>query len=259
MTTNDLLAESILKNLNTSFVGQNIIYYPQVTSTMDVAKEAANKGAVEGTAVIADEQVAGRGRLKRPWLSPAGSISLSLVLHPQLAHLSGLFMVASLAARSAIEKVTGLKADIKWPNDVLIKGRKVCGTLVENEIRNKAVRWAIIGMGMNVNLDMTQFPEIADFATSLWSESNGEVSRLEVIKSLLENVEHYYLALRRGQPIHKEWCDSLETLGKEVQVTSAGVVEKGIAESIDSDGCLLLRRPDGNLVRIVAGDVTLRS
>lgn len=253
----DISPASILQNLTTSIIGQHIRYYHTIPSTMDTAKKAARQGAAEGTIVIAEEQTAGRGRLGRSWLSPRGGIALSIILRPNLRQLPRLIMVASLAASHSIEQVSGLKTDIKWPNDVLIRGKKACGILVESAIRGQTVDWAIVGIGINVNLDPADFPEIAAIATSLSAELGRNVSRLDILRTLLSEMELLYLALRRGEPIHEEWRSHLETLGKMVRVSSGGLVEEGRAESVDEDGSLLLRRSDGSLAVLTTGEVTL--
>jgi BirA family biotin operon repressor/biotin-[acetyl-CoA-carboxylase] ligase len=258
MGENSLSAAAITANLGTRFIGQRVIYYPKLPSTMDEARRQAQEGASEGTAIVAGEQTAGRGRIRRGWLSPKGSIALSIILYPEVGYLSSLIMVASLGVAHAIEKVTGLKTQIKWPNDVLIKGKKVCGILIESEVKGKRVDYAILGMGINANIKLSDFPEIQPLATSLSHELGREVSRLEVLRCLLAEIERLYLALPSGDSVYREWRDSLVTLGKKVQVRSEETRYEGIAESVASDGSLLLRQPDGSLTKVVAGDVTLR-
>lgn len=259
MPLDGLSAESITANLNTRVIGRRVIYYPQVASTNDVARQEAQQGAAEGTVVIADEQTAGRGRIKRVWLSPRGNISLSIILRPSLSHLPYLIMVASLAVVRSIELVTGLKAQIKWPNDILINGKKVCGILIENEVRGSALAFAVIGIGINLKLSLADFPEVAAAATCLADELGKEVSRLEMIRSLLVEFERLYLMLSdRGEFIFREWQSRLITLGRKVRVISGDSVLAGIVESVATDGSLLLRLPDGGSTRIVAGDVNLR-
>ncbi len=253
-----LSAASITSELETRFVGQRVIYYPSLTSTMGVARREAQQGAAEGTVVIADEQTAGRGRLGRVWLSPRGSIALSIILYPSLSHLPSLIMLASLAVVHTIEAVTGLKSQIKWPNDVLVNGRKVCGILIESDVQGDAVNYAIIGIGINTNLRLADFPEILPIATSLSDELGRDVSRLSIIRCLLVETERVYLALSAGGSIYEEWRDSLVTLGRRVRVKTGEAIYEATAESVARDGSLLLRGPDGNLTRIVAGDVTLR-
>ena len=249
---------AITDNLGTRFVGQRVICYPKLTSTNDVAKREAQQGAIEGTVVVADEQTAGRGRIKRLWLSPRGSLALSVVLYPSLSCLPSLIMVASLAVVHCIEKITGLKAQIKWPNDVLINDKKICGILIESEVRGRQVDLAVIGIGINVNLNPSDFPEISPTATSLSHELGRDVSRLDILRCLLAETERLYLALPGGDSVYQQWRDNLVTLGKKVRVRSGETTYNGVAESVARDGSLLLRQPDGSLTKIVAGDVTLR-
>jgi BirA family biotin operon repressor/biotin-[acetyl-CoA-carboxylase] ligase len=167
-------------------------------------------------------------------------------------------MLASLAVAHCIETVTGLKSQIKWPNDVLINNKKVSGILIEDEVRGKAVAYSIIGIGLNVNIKLSDFPEIMPIATSLSDEVGREISRLDIIRKLLVEAEMLYLALQAGESIFEEWRDRLVTLGRKVQARWGETRYEGIAESVARDGSLLLRQSDGSLFNIVAGDVTLR-
>ena len=254
----NLSSASISSNLETRFVGQRIIYYPSLTSTMKVAKREAQRGVAEGTVIIADEQTAGKGRKKRIWLSPRGSIALSIVLYPSIVHLPSLIMLSSLAVVYSIEGVTGLKPQLKWPNDVLINGKKVCGILIETGVRGRKVDYSIIGIGINVNLCLADFPEISPIATSLSAELGREISQTDLIRCLLVEVEKLYLDLPSGEAIFQQWRSRLVTLGRRVQVSWGETSYEGVAESVTRDGSLLLRCPDGSFTRIVAGDVTLR-
>ncbi|NQT31789.1 MAG: biotin--[acetyl-CoA-carboxylase] ligase [Deltaproteobacteria bacterium] len=258
MVEYSLSPAAITDGLATRFIGQEVSCYPSLPSTNDVAKRRAQEGAKEGTVIVAEEQTAGRGRIKRRWLSPRGSIALSIILYPPLAYLPSLIMVASLAVARSIEQVTGLKAKIKWPNDVLVNYKKICGILVESNVRGDKVDYAVIGIGINVNIKLSEFPQIAPMATSLSRELGRDVPRREVIRSLLAEAEKLYLALAAGDSVFRQWRDNLVTLGKKVQVSSGEATYSGIAESVASDGSLLLRQPDGSLLKIVAGDVTLR-
>jgi len=258
MGENSLSPASITNDLETRFIGQRVIYYPRLTSTMEVAKREARLGAVEGTVVIAGEQTAGKGRIRRVWLSPEGSIALSIILYPSLVYLPSLIMLASLAVVHSIEAVAGLKSQVKWPNDVLVNGRKVCGILIESDVRGDIVAYAIIGIGVNVNLRISDFPEILSLATSLSNELGRDISLLSLIRRLLVEIERLYLTLLAGGSIYEEWRDNLVTLGKKVQVNSGKIRYEGLAESVARDGSLLLRHSDGSLTKIVAGDVTLR-
>ncbi|MBI2850129.1 MAG: biotin--[acetyl-CoA-carboxylase] ligase [Chloroflexi bacterium] len=264
MVEDSLSANAITDGLKTHFIGQKALYYPSLTSTMEVARQVAREGAAEGTVIIADEQTAGKGRLKRSWLTPKGNIALSVILRPGLSALPALIMLASLAVVHGIEAVTGLKPQIKWPNDILVNGKKIAGILIENDVLGNRVT-TIIGIGIDVNLRLADFPEIQAIATSLSDKLGHEVSRLKVIRALLVEMERLYLPLSAGgsqtRPyfaLFDEWRDNLVTLGKKVRVTAEDATYEGIAESVDTDGSLLLRRPDGTLTRVVAGDVTLR-
>jgi BirA family biotin operon repressor/biotin-[acetyl-CoA-carboxylase] ligase len=225
---------------------------------MDAARQEARRGAKEGTVIIAREQTGGRGRLKRTWLSPTGNIALSLVLYPDIVYLPYLVMIASLAVVHSIEAVTGLKTQIKWPNDILIGGKKVCGILIENEVRGNRAAYAIIGIGINVDLNVADFTEISNTATSLNKESDRVVSRTKIIRSLLTELERLYLALPAGETIYEAWRDRLATLGKRVKVKWGDRTLEGTAEAVDESGALMLRHSGGTLTRVIAGDVSLR-
>jgi BirA family biotin operon repressor/biotin-[acetyl-CoA-carboxylase] ligase len=228
---------------------------------MDEARRLAEKGASDGTVVVADEQAAGRGRLKRSWWAPpASSLLLSLLLRPDLPaqQAQRLTIICSLAVCDAIAEVAGLQAHVKWPNDVLIDGRKVCGILTELDVLETRVRYAIVGIGINVNVDFEDAPPLMVPATSLSIEAKHPVSRLELLVSLCASIERRYVALRDGQSFHQEWAERMATLGEPVQVTARGEHWDGLAVGVDEDGALLVRGADGGVQRVLAGDVTLR-
>jgi BirA family biotin operon repressor/biotin-[acetyl-CoA-carboxylase] ligase len=170
-----------------------------------------------------------------------------------------LTIAACLAVAQSIEKVTGLETTIKWPNDVLIAGKKVSGILIESDAHGDRVNYAIVGIALNVNLDPATIPEISETATSLRQMLGRKVSRREMLIALLGEFETLYNAVRRGEPIDREWRLRLETLGKKVVVRCGDEVQEGVAEGVDEDGNLLLRHSDGSLMTITAGDVTLKS
>lgn len=254
----ELLTEAyIKKGLGTNFIGQRIIYHSKIPSTMEVAKREAQKEAPEGTLVIADEQTAGKGRIGRCWSSPKGCIALSIVLYPKPAQLSSIIMVASLAVMRTIKSVTGLRSLIKWPNDILINGRKVCGILVECGVQNSNSNYAIVGIGINVNLEATCLGGMSFSATSLSDEMGGQVSRIEIVRKLLAEIESLYISAQEDEIVYLEWQSNLETLGRQVSVKLCNTIYRGIAESVERDGTLIIRIGDGSLKRIVAGDVLL--
>lgn len=266
LPSDGLSREAIQQALATRSIGRNCIYLVSATSTMDRAHEEARGGAPEGTIVVAEEQTAGRGRFQRPWVSPKGSaIYLSVVLRPELPHLLKLNMVASLAVVRSVRAETGLEPRVKWPNDVEIGGRKLCGILIDTALKGNAVDYAILGIGVNVGLDPARYPEIAGTAASLSQALGRPVRRLPILGALLLELEALYAAVRRGESVLGEWRRCLSTLGRQVQVTWPGdpekrsLAEEGTAEDVDEEGALLLRRPDGVRVRVVAGEVSLRS
>jgi BirA family biotin operon repressor/biotin-[acetyl-CoA-carboxylase] ligase len=259
-----LSVASIEKGLTTAFVGRKMIYYRSIGSTNDVARELAAQGAPEGTLVIADEQTAGKGRLGRRWLAPSGtSLLISLLFRPDLAahQAQRLTMICSLAVVEAIEAVAGLTAAIKWPNDIMVQGKKAGGILTELGATGERLDYAVVGLGLNVNLDFgtaETMEGLAATATSLSQELGREVSRLALLWRILENVESRYQRLEAGESPHDEWASRLVTLHNHVTVdTPQGTIE-GWAESVDADGALILRTNCGERQRVLAGDVTLR-
>jgi BirA family biotin operon repressor/biotin-[acetyl-CoA-carboxylase] ligase len=255
--TKALSSSSITRGLKTSLIGQKVVYYPTLTSTMEAARQAARQGTVAGTVIIAGEQTAGKGRLKRTWLSPGGNIAMSIVLYPNVTSLPYLIMIASLAAVHSIEKIAGIKTQIKWPNDILINGKKVGGILIENEMKGGSVVFSIVGIGINVDLNVAAYLDISTTAVSFRNQM-GKDLRIKIIQSLLSEFERLYIKLPDGKSIFEAWHDRLVTLGKKVKATSAQDIIEGIADSVDETGALVIRCTDGSLIRVVAGDVTLR-
>ncbi len=258
MAENELLPEVIQGQLKTLFVGQKILHFSQVDSTMDVARKEALWGAPAGTVIVAEQQTAGKGRLQRNWLSPAGGLALSVIFRPNLDNLPYMIMIASLAVAEAIRKTTGLKPQIKWPNDILIREKKISGILIENDIRKNDLKYCIVGIGVNVNIRVANFPEIATLATSLSDELKKQVSRLQILVALLSELDRLYQQLSRRSVIWEAWQKQLITIGQKVQVNMGGRTYTGTAESVTHDGSLLLRQKEGGVVRVIAGDVNLQ-
>ena len=248
---------AIIKGPKGRLIGADIRHHARVTSTMDVARQLAKEGLREGTVVVADEQTQGRGRVGRQWVSrPGQSLSLSVILHPTMGQLTQLNMVASLATVRSITEVTGLKPLVKWPNDILLNSRKVSGILIENIFDGAVLKAAVVGIGINVNLDPSSFPEIAAIATGLSIEAGRRVSPQILMARLLEELDELYRDLRRTGTVYDAWIPFVETIGKRVRVRSGGRVEEGCAESIDVNGSLILRRQDGTRLALDAGEVT---
>ncbi len=243
-------------HLKTRSIGRRVVYLTSTHSTMDVARAEAEAGADHGTAVLAEEQSSGRGRFGRLWVSPSGkNIYLTLLLRPPLDALRSLSLVGPLAVAEAVEEIAGLATRIKWPNDVLVGGRKLCGVLIESELSGQEVRYSLVGIGVNVNFDIDESSEIAGIATSVKRELGRDVSREEVLAALLNRFEALY---EDRAAAFSGWRARLETLGREVTVRFREQVYEGVAEDVDADGNLILRRPDGSTLVLEAGEVSLR-
>jgi BirA family biotin operon repressor/biotin-[acetyl-CoA-carboxylase] ligase len=259
----DILSpEKVTAGLRTSVIGRRVLYYPSVSSTNAVAHEMALQGAEEGLVVLADEQTAGRGRLGRRWIAPAGtSLLLSVLLRPGFTadRAPWLTMIISLATLDGIREVTGLEGALKWPNDVLLDGRKAGGILTEIGLTGDHLDFAVVGLGLNVNFDPTTVPDLPPGTTSLMLALGKQVDRLALLRAILRAADDRYVRLLAGESPHQEWAAHLATLGQHVRVHTPAGVEEGIAEGIDLNGALILRREDGTKVTIPSGDVTLRT
>lgn len=247
--------EIAIHDLHTTIVGRRILHYPSLPSTMDLARKLAREGAEEGTVVLCDEQTEGRGRQGRRWFAPpSSSILMSVILLPAIEKLPQINMLASLAIVLAIEKMTGLKAAVKWPNDVLIGDRKVAGILVENLFEGGDLQACIVGLGVNITPEAARHPEIASIATSLSAEAGRALRREDVLRALLKEMDSLYQSIGQGQGIYRRWLERVETLGRTVRIRSGQSVEEGMAQSINDDGSITLRRADGSLVTMVTGE-----
>jgi BirA family transcriptional regulator, biotin operon repressor / biotin---[acetyl-CoA-carboxylase] ligase len=256
---NDALsAAAIGHDLGTRLVGRKLLVYPELPSTNITAKDCALNGALEGTVIIAESQIAGHGRFGRPWVSPPGNLALSIILYPNKIHMPFLIMVSALSVVDTIEKITGKKAGIKWPNDVQVQGKKISGILIESGFRAEADCYAVIGIGLNVNVDLSVFPELTAIATSMSCELCHPVPRSSVAQELIRQYERWYLALLNGEPVFEAWRQRLSTLGQAVIITSGKHIFEGIAIGVNADGSLQLRQENGEILTFPVGDVSLR-
>jgi BirA family transcriptional regulator, biotin operon repressor / biotin---[acetyl-CoA-carboxylase] ligase len=231
---------------------QRIHYFPETSSTMDEARELAKKGAREGTIVIAEVQTHGRGRLSREWLSPKGGIYFTIVLRPRIspAYAPRINLMASVAVATTIRKLFGLKAGLKWPNDVLIEGRKVCGILAEMDAELDAVNFVNVGIGINANTTISQFEKTA---TSLKVMLGKKISRKELLSALLAEIERWQALLMEADLL-EEWKNLSVTLNKDVRIISLNEEIIGQAIDIDVTGALILKSKDGSLRTVLVGD-----
>lgn len=259
-----LHADDLLARLyRTKIIGRDIRVFEQTTSTNDVIEKLARDGVKEGVVVFAESQTRGRGRLGRKWISPAyKGLWFSVLLRPNLRpqEATQLTVVSATALRRAIRAETGLDPEIKWPNDILVGGKKVAGVLTELSAELDRVKHVILGIGVDVNLNAGEFPaELRKQATSLKIETGRAVSRAELATAILEELDNDYLRVCAGQftKIADEWEAHCKTIGREVTIQIGDRRIEGRAESLGENGELLLRTEHGHLERINGGDVTL--
>ncbi|MGB9662045.1 MAG: biotin--[acetyl-CoA-carboxylase] ligase [Moorellaceae bacterium] len=259
-----LYPEEVTSALKTAWLGRSFYYYDEVGSTNQVAKELADAGAPEGAVVVAERQTSGRGRLGRFWLSPAGKgIWVSLILRPRVSpmQLPQLSLLAAVAVKESIEEATGLRPGIKWPNDLLLRERKVAGILTEMRAEIDTTQYVVLGIGINVNLEREDFtPELESQATSLRLEAGREVARLSLLNALLCRLEYWYERwLEEGfSPVRAAWKEASITLGRQVKVIASDKVYLGVARDIDGEGALVMEEAAGGLRRFTYGEVSLR-
>jgi len=253
----NLVAATLRAGLYTRVVGRRIMFFQNLGSTMDEADRHGAAGVIDGTVVVAETQQASRGRFGRTWVSQPGNLYFSVVFYPTMQALPLLSPLAGVAVVRAIAKTTGLQPRIKWPNDVLVGGKKVAGILVESVILGEECRHAVLGIGVNVALSQEALGELSATATSLNAATAGEVPREDLLRRLLQELDGLYLSLRKGESPIDEWRGLLDTLGQRITVSSGKESPTGIAESVDDMGNLQLRLDDGRLVTLTSGDVTL--
>ncbi|HKZ61006.1 MAG TPA: biotin--[acetyl-CoA-carboxylase] ligase [Nitrososphaera sp.] len=248
--------------LRTLFVGKQVVFRETTDSTQNLALSLASKPDSHGAVVIAEQQKSGRGRQKRKWLSPKGGVWLSVILKPAVptSKITLLPFVAALAVCDAI-KAAELDARLKWPNDVMISGKKVAGILLDISAEADQVNYAVIGIGINANVDSTAISARLDGVkiTSIRDELGRNVSMLDLTKLLLENLERYYLEMEQHGTIAilQKWKKSSDMLGRKVTVTQNNKIIQGVAADVGDDGSLLLRTDNGD-INVVSGDINVR-
>jgi BirA family biotin operon repressor/biotin-[acetyl-CoA-carboxylase] ligase len=264
ITEADLLVlETIQARLCTRVMGQPAIHMLQQTDSTNLqAKILAGRGAAEGTVVVADTQSHGRGRRGRTWFSPPGrSIYTSLILRPPIAPFQApqITLMTAVAVAKSLNRKIGLDAKIKWPNDILIRGKKIAGILTEISMEMDVVDFVVVGLGINVNSRREEMPsEIQDIVTSIHIESGSNLSRSTLLCNLLEDFEVCYEQLKKEGfgPIMDQWRMMTDIIGQKVYVDVLDTRHTGTVQAVDDDGVLILRDDQGNIHRIFSGDVT---
>lgn len=251
-----LLPAEVKRDLRTEFIGRQIYHFDELKSTNVKAKELAASN-VSGTVIIAEKQLEGRGRMGREWCSPPGGIWLSVILKPEIPpdHIHRLTLVAGVATAEVIGEL-GLQAEIKWPNDVLINGKKVCGILTEVDAEMDAVNYMVIGIGIDANIELDMLPSITRIhATSLKEEMGRAVDRISITAHLLEKLERYYLTFLEGDfsSILKRWREYSSTIGRRVKIVTKFRTIEGEAVGIDHDGALIVELDDGTIEKEITG------
>ncbi len=257
-TPDVIFPQEIKRGLRTRVFGRKIVYFEEVASTNDVAKELASQGAPEGTLVIAEMQTRGRGRMSREWFSPRGGLWFSIILRPDMTpgEVPLLALMLGVGVAKALLR-EGLRCHLKWPNDVLVDGRKVCGILTELDAEMDVVNYVIGGIGINVNNEVKDFPmEFRHLATTVKAELGRKVSRVVLLKHVLEELERTYDGLNEkgGSVVLDEWRRLSSTLGKRVRVVTHGRTIEGLALDVADNGALLIELENGRIEKIISGD-----
>jgi BirA family biotin operon repressor/biotin-[acetyl-CoA-carboxylase] ligase len=256
-TPDTLTPGEIKAGLRTKVIGKDVKYFKETESTNIIAREIA-ASVDEGTIVIAESQTAGRGRLGRKWISPVGGIWLSIILKPGMepVYAPRITLLAGVSVAKTMQGF-GLPAKIKWPNDVLINGKKVCGILTEIGAEVDIIEYLVVGIGIDANVDTGTFPEdFRDNSTSLEKEMGHKINRVGFVQKLLEEFETLYTKFQEdGFPqILEEWRNMSATIGQWVKITAQARTIYGEAIGVDNEGALIVETAEGHLEKIVAGN-----
>lgn len=244
------------------FSPENIRFFPSLPSTNTKAAELAAQGEGDGLVVVTDQQTAGRGRLTRQWVSPSGvNVYMSAVLRPDMPPKDAtiLTLLAGVASASALRECTGVNVLLKWPNDLLVRGKKLGGILTEMRALPDRIQFAVIGIGINVNYHVAYMPAaIRPIATSLAHEAGSSFSRSDILSELIKSLDEWLSILRtEGKgPIITEWLKLSCTIGRMVSATIGSTTARGVAQGIDNEGFLIIRQADGTLQKVFAGDIS---
>lgn len=259
----DLLSSAeIAAQLDAVVMGSRIVCMEQTASTNGDAFRLAEQGAAEGTVVLADTQSGGKGRMGRLWSSPPGvNLYCSIILRPAIMPYEApqLTFLSAVAVARSIERISAIAPEIKWPNDVLIKGRKIAGLLNEMSAETDAVNFVILGIGVNLNMTAEQFPDdLRHPATSILLESGRPVGRSGFCAIMLNELDRLYADFRTHGfgPVREEWQRRCNAHGRELSVSDGGSeVVRGMFAGIDGSGALLVSGADGAISKILSGDV----
>jgi len=264
-TTDKLLPWEISNNLTTKFIGKRIYYFDEIHSTQNFAMELANRNKENGTVVIAEKQVEGRGRLNRKWHSPDGGIWFSVIINPEfeISNATIIPLASSLALCRAIEKIHKIKVNVKWPNDITINGKKVAGMLVDASIQTNDIENFVLGVGINFKINIVKIDNLLKDSpnfygvTSLFKQQD-KTNPMKLLNQFFVELEQVFddLTKQKKDNIIKKWSERAEMFGKRVNVNTNKGKILGIAKKIDTDGALIIKTKIKN-EKIFAGDVIL--
>jgi BirA family biotin operon repressor/biotin-[acetyl-CoA-carboxylase] ligase len=257
--SNWLDIDKIQKRLNSKIIGNHILGYDAVSSTNSVLRELAFEGKPEGAVVVAQTQRAGYGRLNRTWFSPRGGLWFSIILRPKIApsKAAKITLMTGVAIAKTLLDNYNLNARIKWPNDVLIGGKKICGILTEMRIKESEIDYILLGIGINGNFELLEIPdEIRKSTTTLKHEKKGDIDLENLFLNLLVNLDYFYHQLQLGnsKEILIKWKGFSDTLGRKVMIKTHHERFEGKALDLDESGALILEIPSGERQKIFAGD-----
>jgi BirA family biotin operon repressor/biotin-[acetyl-CoA-carboxylase] ligase len=258
-TPNLLLPYEIKRGLKTNVIGHDIHYFNEVDSTNEVAKYLAEKGAEDGTVVVAETQNKGKGRRGKTWISPPGGIWMSVILRPEIPphRASQLTLVTGVVVAKTIKEELNIDVGIKWPNDILIGDKKVCGILTEVNATMDKVNYLVVGIGIDMNVDVPMLPsDLQKGATSLKNELDTEINGALLVQKFLLKFENIYNDFKDGKlpEILNEWRAMSSTIGTSVEVRTRGKRVQGYAVGINKEGILILEMEDGSLRKMISGE-----
>lgn len=255
--------DKLQENPRTKRFGKKVFFKHKVSSTNEWAKELAKLGAQEGTVAVAETQTAGHGRLNREWISPEGGLWFSIILRPKALASKAiqLVFVVGVAVAEVLRRRFRVKVETKWPNDVLVNGKKVCGILVEMNTTREEVNYVVTGIGINANFDVRKVlpRQLREVATSLENELGRKIRLEKLFNALLENLERTYdlYTVKGFTPVLQIWKKYANFLGHKVEVSNQEEKITGLALDVDDEGALVLKLEDGRARRVFIGDVSL--
>jgi BirA family biotin operon repressor/biotin-[acetyl-CoA-carboxylase] ligase len=256
-----IVASEVKQGLGTKIIGKEILHYAEVSSTNTLAMDLAQKGAIDGTVVVAETQTGGKGRLGRSWTSPRGNLYVSVVLRPAVPVFKAplITLMGAVAVASGLRSQCGVTAGIKWPNDILLSGKKVSGLLTEMSAEPDRIRHIVLGIGVNVNMDNRALqPDVRRMSTTLAAAMGKPVDRTALLRTLLAELDlWYHRFLQNDEEVLAAWKELNVTLGHRVVVSGSNAKLEGLARGVDTEGRLILKLNDGTLRQVAAGDVTI--